>query len=147
MNTELSQADPLPELEYVAFKGAESPKKHFFYERTHKQSYSGYIDAPENQQADIIAVTENEAASLSESKWRQVGVSDGTAYAQAILHSGVKKGQRIPIQQAREIMKKAFDAELEAARGHFERPVLQTYHFMGASQGTQRYEDLIRRRT
>lgn len=146
MNNELAQAEEAPSLEYVTFKGAESPKKTFFYELIEHRNYSGYIDSPENNQAQIIAVSENEAATLNQNKWRQVGVGDGSHYAKTIQNCGVRKGERIPIERARKIMQDAFDAELQAARGHYERPVLQTYHFMGASPGTQGYEDLIRRK-
>lgn len=144
MNKELSQAESAPELEYVTFKGAESPKVTFFYERLDKQNQIGYIDSPENQ-AEVIAVGEQEAATMNPTKWRQVGVSDGSAYANTILKCGVTKGTRIPIERAREILKTAFDAELEAARGHFRRPIKRTYHFMGASQGTQGAEELASR--
>jgi hypothetical protein len=145
MNTELSQAEPAPELEYVTFKGAETPVKVFFYERLTPQGPSGFIAMP-GDKSDIIAVSENEAASMSTAKWRQVGVGDGKKYAESIMNCGVGRGQRIPLEQARKILKAAFNAELEASRGKYERPVLQTYHFMGASHGTQGYEELARRR-
>ena len=146
MNQVLQEAEEAPQLEFVTFKGAERPRKTFFYERIEHKNYSGYIDDPEDTSETIVAFSEQEAASLTPEKWRQVGVSDGRAYAQTILDSGVSKGTKITLQRAREILKKAFDAELEVARGHFERPVVQTYHFMGASPGTQGYEDLINRK-
>lgn len=144
MNNELSQAEAAPELEYVTFKGAESPKVTFFYERVDKQNQIGYIDSPDNQ-AEVIAVGEQEAAGLKPHIWKQVGVSDGTAYASTILKCGLSKGTRVPIERAREVLKQAFDAELEAARGHFRTPHKQTYFFMGASQGTQGGDELARR--
>jgi hypothetical protein len=146
MNTIISQAEEAPELEFVKFKGPERPQKTFFYQRIKHQNFSGYIDEPEDNQTNIIAVTENEAAGLKEDKWRQVGVGNGMAYVRTLQESGVKKGERVTVEKARQIMKDAFNAELEASRGHFQRPILQTYHFMGASPGTQGAEELMQRK-
>lgn len=146
MNQILSQAEEAPQLEYVKFKGAEQPRKTFFYERVSGRAEPGFISMPDDAK-EIVAVTENEAAGMKPSTWTQIGVSDGKKYVETIMNCGVKRGQSVPVEKAREIMKAAFEAELAVARGHFERPVLQTYHFMGASQGTQGYEELARRRT
>lgn len=146
MNQILSQAEPAPDLEFVVFKGPERPKKTFFYQRIQHQNFSGYIDDPEHNAPEIIAVSEDEAAGLKPDKWRQIGVSDGQAYVKSLTESGVKKGDRISTVKAREILKAAFDAELAVARGNYQRPVLKSYHFMGASPGTQGYEELMRRR-
>jgi hypothetical protein len=144
MNTELAQAEQVPELEYVAFKGAEIPKRTFFYERVDRQNMSGFMVAPD-EPAEIVAFSELEAFNLKPTQWKQVGVGDGTAYAKSIQSCGVKARQRIPVEQAKKIMKDAFEAELAVARGHFEQPTRQTYFFMGASQGTQGGEELAKR--
>ncbi len=103
--------EPVQDIEYVKFKAIEPPKKTFFYER---------------QNGEIIACNNDEAANLMRSSHKhlikQVGVSDGTAYSNFLRNSGVKMNQIIPIAQAKELLDGAFKAELEAARGHFERP-------------------------
>jgi hypothetical protein len=80
-----------------------------------------------------LALVEREAAFLESSSHKhlikQIGVSDGKTYRKTLLNSGVKAGEIISVERANEIMKKAFEAELEKARGHFRRPIGN--HFYG----------------
>ena len=147
MNEDIHELKPNELGDFVKFQGikaGEIPQKTFFYELVEHENYRGFIDAPDERK--IIAVSENEAAGLSETKWRQVGVGDGRAYIASLRNCGIKPGQSIPVEKSKQIMKEAFNAELEVARGHYQRPTKQTYFFMGASKGTQGAEELANRR-
>ena len=83
-----------------------APKKTYFY-----QLPSGRIEPAE-------AV---EAWRHHKNGYRQVGVSDGRTYFNA-----VKEAQQIfkdqGLEKAQERLRKGFDEELEVAKGHFETP-------------------------
>ena len=111
MNSEVTGA--VEDLQLVKLQQIERPKKTFFYEK---------------EDGEVFACNEQEAA-LFGRNYRLIGVSDGTAYNDFIKNSGIKKNQVIPIQQAREILQGAFEAELAQARGKKERPQLQNVHF------------------
>lgn len=119
MNENLSE--PPVEIEYVKFQNLEKPRKTFFYQRKDADG-DVFEDAP------IFACYEQEAG-LYGKFHKMIGVSDGTAYYNSLKTSGVKPGQVITVQKAREILKTAFDAELKAARGHKERPVYKNIIF------------------
>lgn len=81
----------------------------------------------------ILCYTEAEAARMMESSHapvlRQIGVSDGSAYWSYLKNCGVKPGQRITVQRAQELLTAAQNAEMEAARGHYDDPMSQNVHF------------------
>jgi hypothetical protein len=81
----------------------------------------------------VMTFTEQEAAMMEKSSYRfilrQIGCSDGTSYKKHIRECGVKPGQVITKQKAQEILDGALAAEIEAARGHFDRPMSQSVHF------------------
>lgn len=110
--------DPLmakPELRQID----RQPQRIFFYKNL--------------QTDEIFQYTEAEAARMMTSSWavilRQIGVSDGTAYRNSIKNCGVKVGERIPLERAQQILRDAFNAELEAAKGHYAEPEPQNVHF------------------
>lgn len=81
----------------------------------------------------ILCFTEGEADFMMKSSHRvilrQLGVSDGSAYSKYIKECGMRSGQRIPRKKAQEILDGAFNAELEAAKGHYREPDPQNIHF------------------
>lgn len=105
------------------------PQRIFFYERL-------------NEPGRIFPLTEQEAAMMLKSSHapilKQIGCSDGKTYSEFINNCGVQSGERIPLEQAQKILKDAWDAELEAARGHFANPFPQNVHFDGSFPVEQR---------
>lgn len=99
-------------MEMVAVHQLEPAKKTFFYEKP-----SG----------EIFACGEQEAA-LFGKNYRQIGVSDGATFRTYMRKAGFK-GDVLEREKAQLLLKEAFDAELEVARGHFERPKLNNVHF------------------
>jgi hypothetical protein len=95
------------------------PQRIFFYKR---------LDTDET-----FAWTEAEAALMLKSNvkvlLRQIGCSNGAAYSNAIRSAGLKPGQIVKKSEAVKILKKAWDAELEAARGHYDDPKDNNVHF------------------
>lgn len=96
---------------------------HFFYERP---------------DGTILDVTEQEAAlSLKHSAkfkmFKQIGVSNGSAMIEYLKSHGYKAGQQISYEKAKELMAAATEAEIEAARGHFQRPVLAEWAYPDSS--------------
>lgn len=108
----------MPDVTMVRFKAPEQPVKTFFYQR---------------QNGEIFACQNDEAATLMRSSHasflKQLGASDGTTYYNYLLNCGVKAGERIPLEQAQDMLRAAFNAELEAAKGHFEQPVFHQVIF------------------
>lgn len=100
-----------------------TPQRVFFLKRMDN-------DDPET---NINVYTEQEAAMLLKSSHRFmlriVGCSDGSTYAQFIRSKGYKAGQRIPKQEAEQVLRDAWSAELEAARGNIAQPEDQNVHF------------------
>lgn len=82
-----------------------------------------------------LCFTEAEAATITSKGsthrviLRMIGCSNGAAYAQSIRACGIKSGARIPLKQAQDILAKAYDAELESARGNFDHPLAQNVIF------------------
>lgn len=110
--------DPLmgrPELRQVDKR----PQRVFFYKNL--------------QTDEILQYTEAEAARMMTSSWapilRQLGVGTGEVYRKFIRECGVKVGERIPIERAQQILRDAFNAELEAAKGNYADPDPQNVHF------------------
>ena len=101
----MAETPPQP-LEYVQFKRIETPQKTWFYQKPN---------------GEIFACQEQEAT-WSGKKFKMIGVSDGNAYVNYLRNCGVATGQVIPVEKSKEIMVGAFNAELEVAKGHFERP-------------------------
>lgn len=134
---ELEQIEPAPPIEYTMFRQLEPPKEVFFYERvsdqfsenTNEYAGIGIGDSPQGAEK-IFACSEQEAAWLhrneNKGKYRQIGHSDGKTYYDVIKNSGLRPGSRVPIQQVRELLQKAFQAELEVARGKLKEPRLRT---------------------
>jgi hypothetical protein len=81
-------------------------KKTYFYEMP-----SGRIEAVEAK----------EAWELHRKNYKQVGVSDGSKYAQAMIEAR-QIFELQGIEMAQERLRKGFEEELEAAKGHFETP-------------------------
>jgi len=78
--------------------------------------------------------TEQEAAFMEKSSWakliRPIGCSNGQAYTKVIRDCGVKPGSVISKTKATEILNKALEAEIEAAKQHgYIRPQDQNIHF------------------
>jgi len=105
------------------------PQRIFFYER----STDGQILVFTEQEADLIGMKSSHRHIL-----KQIGCSDGRAYTKYLRECGVKVGEMIPKSRAREILKGAFNAELEAARGQFSTPQAQNVHFDGSFPLEQR---------
>lgn len=80
-----------------------------------------------------LCFTEAEAALMMQGSHapilRQIGVSDGTTYWKYLRNCGVKSGERITVEKSQEILNAAQAAELEVARGHYDRPMPQNVHF------------------
>jgi hypothetical protein len=95
------------------------PQRIFFYRR--------FTD---NQ---VLILTEQEAAMMEKSSHRgiiqQIGCSDGGAYRKVIEDSGLKVGQVISRKEASDILRRAENAEMESAKGHYARPLPQNQHF------------------
>lgn len=140
MNQELDQTEAPAPIEYATFKRVEKPKKTFFY-RKRRQSEQ-FSDNPDKDidefmevsqdGSGIFACYEEEAARLDPHKFEQIGVSDGKTYVRYIIKGGYKVGRQYPVEEVRRVLREAWRAELEAARGNFERPVAHNFHFMGA---------------
>lgn len=83
----------------------DAPQKTFFYER---------------RDGSVIAMSENEAA-LTGKFYRLLGTSDGTTYFRLIseLH---KKAETLTDEEVAKCLTEAFNAELEVAKNHIERP-------------------------
>lgn len=109
---ELPNEEPR-ELEFVKLNQLEPARKTFFYEKP---------------DGEVFACYEHEAALFGKFH-KLLGVSDGKTYRDYVRNSGVKRGEMISIEKAREILKGAFEAEFQAAKGKFERPVLDNVHF------------------
>lgn len=80
-----------------------------------------------------LMFTEAEAARMMESTHapilRQLGVSDGSTYANYLKNCGVKVGERIPQERAQKILNDAWAAEKAAALGHYAEPMSNSVHF------------------
>jgi hypothetical protein len=154
-NPNLDEVETPPELTHVKFKGLERIRPVFFYQRVAEDFDEGqgpdedllFEGAAGGKSDEIFACYEQEAAALHEGtnkgKFRQIGVGDGKAWFNVIKTSGIKRGERITIERQKEIMKQAFDAELEAARGHKRRPIGIHRHVAGVSADVQNPEELI----
>jgi len=81
----------------------------------------------------MLHFTEQEAAMMMKSSHamilKQIGCSDGSAYAKYIRECGVKPGQEISREKAQEILKGALEAEIASAKGNFANPQSQHVHF------------------
>lgn len=82
----------------------------------------------------VVYYTEQEAALMEKStyKWilRAIGCSDGRAYGLHIRNCGVKPGELISHEKAREILQGALNAEIEVAKKNgYRRPLDQNVHF------------------
>ena len=81
----------------------------------------------------LLYFSEGEAALMEKSSHRfmlrRLGCGDGAAYAAHIKNSGVKAGERIPIEKAQEILNGALEAELEVAKLNIRVPKAQNVHF------------------
>lgn len=79
--------------------------------------------------------TEQEAAMMMKSSHapflKQIGVSDGSAYAEHIRGCGIKPGQTIPKEDAEDILRDAMKAEIESAKGKYANPISEHVHFEG----------------
>ena len=122
MNTNLETEEAPKDLQQVAFNQLERPQKTFFYQRNN---------------GDVFACYEAEAA-LYGKFHKQLGVSNGQAYFDFIKNSGIKKGQRISVEKAQEILNGAFQAELAVAAGKFQRPKEHNVHFDNSFPEEQR---------
>lgn len=83
-----------------------------------KRQWRFFYERPDGS---IIDCTEQEAASNIKSSqkfrnFRPIGVSDGQATIDYMMNCGYRAGQMVPIKKAQEIMRGAYEAELEAAR-------------------------------
>ena len=80
---------------------------------------------------NVIATEAREAWSLHKKRIKQIGVSNGLIYAQAILDS-----QQIlateGLEKAQERLRRGYQEELESARGHFETPPNFDFYGNGA---------------
>lgn len=125
----LEKIEAAPELEFVVFRSIEPPRVTFFYERldtNYKSDYDGE-SLDEQLQYDgkrIFACDEQQAAQLDAKphRFRQVGHSDGKVFYDTMKGSGLKIGQRISVSQARDLQVKAYQAELDVARGNRRKP-------------------------
>lgn len=79
----------------------------------------------------VFDCREQEAAllekDLNRRHFRRWGYSDGTAYVAYLKDCGVKVGEKISYERAREIMNAAGEAEKAAAKGNLRVPILQEW--------------------
>lgn len=138
---ELPEPGLLPTHEFYKLRSIEPPKTHWFYQR---QAEDWELDQfGQKKEYPVFACGEDEAARLESHKrirFKQIGFSDGKTYFN-YLREHFKPQVAYPVEEAKKIEKEAFAAELEAARGHFRRPRLQTRFFGSASQGTTGVEE------
>lgn len=90
----------------ATFNFIEKPHKTFFYQR---------------KDGSIFACSEKEASQMDKF-YEQVGVSDGVAYVEVLASAGFTKGQEVSDEVIKDILQRAFDAELASARGNKEKP-------------------------
>lgn len=74
------------------------------------------------QPSGRIIVVEEKEASLIHHKFKQVGVSDGLVFAEAVKEAKKTQRETGDLTKAQEMLRAGEQAELEAARGHFQRP-------------------------
>ena len=142
-NPHLENASPVvplisAKIDAVELVRNERPQKTFFYRRLLEDD-----DAFADVNASIFACHEEEAAQLDLRRFKQVGVSDGTTYRKHLAEH-VPRGAEIPIENIRQALKDAFNAELEVARGHFLRPKRKLRFIGGVSSDVQNAEESLR---
>lgn len=97
----------------------QKPQRFFFYKRLTDDKEFCYTEAEA-----ALMMQSNHAMIL-----RQLGCSDGTAYWKYIRTCGLKDGQRVPIEKAKEVLRGAYAAERAAAMGNYAEPMAQNIHF------------------
>jgi len=96
-----------------------TPQKTFFFYHLKRKKKITYTEAEAS-----LMMKSNHAQFLE-----QLGCSDGSTYRKYIQNCGVKPGDRIPREKAEEILRKAREAEFEAAKGNFQVPKDNSVHF------------------
>lgn len=100
----------IPEKPVVMNVGQVEPaRKTYFYER---------------HDGSIVSCNDEGSAATMHRKFKQLGVSDGTKFRQAVIesHQLFRAGDK---DGARARLLKGEQEELEAARGHFETPTIR----------------------
>jgi hypothetical protein len=132
MSQETDKIEPMAPVKMVKLNTLSKPQKVFFYERIIDE---GENDGTANSvKPQIVSLTEEEAALAIKrdsfrQNHRQIGTSDGKAYNQFILDSMPDRNALIPIERAKEILRGAFEAEINVARGHKQEPKYQNIFF------------------
>ena len=72
-------------------------------------------------------------AESAHKKFKQIGVSDGT-HAAKIIADLQKNYKGLTIKKIQEEMRRAWNEELEVARGHFEHPPNYNFNTLGDAQ-------------
>jgi len=70
---------------------------------------------------NIVPAEAREAWELHKKKHKQIGVSDGSKYAQAIMESR-ELFKTEGIEKSQERLRQGYEEELESAKGNFETP-------------------------
>lgn len=162
-NEFLNEVDAPPPLQYVRFKGLERLRSVFFMQRI-KDEFVDEAEEKTAEDAEIEALTfegneyandpygvfacyEQEASLKKKSpyqRYRVVAVGDMKTYARTIVKAGIKPGQRIEVEKAKEIMRSAWSAEFEAAKlNRKRRPVGQHKYIAGVSKDVENPEELV----
>lgn len=93
--------------EQIKLNKVEIPKKTYFYEK---------------KDGSVIEAQANEAWTLHKKGFKQIGVSSGKKYEEAVKLAHQVFKQTLDKQKVREILLKGRNDELEEARGKFETP-------------------------
>jgi len=124
-NSALDEVPAPPPLETCVFDLTKLTKaqRTFFYVRMNEDGEEfGERFACNEQEADLIR------RNIHKGFYRLLGASDGTTFARFIRECGVKHGESISIERAQQILKDAFEAEFEVAKGKKMRPQGQHVH-------------------
>lgn len=113
-NANLETVEAPPPLEECTFQTRHLMRvgRTFFYQRRNDDGeVFGEVFACNPREADLLS------RNIHKGHYIQLGVGDGKAFVAYIRNCGVRDGQRIPVPRADEILKGAWEAEFEAAKG------------------------------
>lgn len=100
------------------FDTAEKPLRAQVNPETSRPQTTFFYEQPSGR----IIVVEEKEASLIHHKFKQVGVSDGKVFAEAVREAKKIQKETGDLPKAQELLRKGEDDERESARGHFQRP-------------------------
>jgi hypothetical protein len=106
----------------ATFQQIEQPKKTFFFEK---------------KDGTVFAVGEREAVNLVK-KRKLIGVSDGKKFVEVLRSAKLMHGDVVEESVYKDLLQRAFNAELEAARGKIELPVENNLSWIGKADPTFR---------